>query len=92
MNLEELQRNLQQLRAAMQQAARNLELETAAALRDEIFEMERALKEKMGDFAVGLAAEGSGTYQAPRSGRPARGGPPKPGEPGYRTPRARKGR
>jgi excinuclease ABC subunit B len=91
MNLEELQRNLTQVRAAMQQAARNLEFETAAALRDEIFDMERALKEKMGDFAVGLAAEGSSDYQARRSSRPARGGPPKPGEPGYKTPRARKG-
>lgn len=91
LNLEQLQRNLLQLRTAMQQAARNLEFETAAALRDEVFEMERLIKEKTGDFAVGMAAEGSADYQ-PRPARAARGGPPKPGEPGYKAPRGRKGR
>ncbi|MFN8609963.1 MAG: excinuclease ABC subunit UvrB [Vulcanimicrobiota bacterium] len=92
MNIEELQRNLSQLRAAMQQAARNLEFETAAALRDEIFDMERTLKEKTGDFAVGLALEGTTDLPPRRGGRPARQGPAKPGEPGYKTPRARKSR
>jgi excinuclease ABC subunit B len=84
MDVEELQKHLLQLRAAMQQAAKNLEFETAAALRDEVFEMERALKEKMGDFAVGLSAEKA----APRRAA----GPAKPGEPGYKAPRGRKGR
>jgi excinuclease ABC subunit B len=92
MNIEELQRNLVQLRAAMGQAARNLEFETAAALRDEIFDMERTLKEKTGDFAVGLALEGTTDFAPRRGGRPARQGPAKPGEPGYKTPRARKSR
>ena len=92
MNIEELQRNLQQLRTAMLQAARNLEFETAAALRDEIFDMERTLKEKTGDFAVGLALEGTTDIPARRGARPARQGPAKPGEPGYKTPRARKNR
>ena len=85
MDVEELQRHVQQLRLAMQQAAKNLEFETAAALRDEIFEMERALKEKLGDFAVGLSAEKS------TSGRRS-AGPARPGEPGYKNPRGRKGR
>jgi excinuclease ABC subunit B len=92
MDVEDIHRNVLQLRQAMQTAARNLEFETAAALRDEIFEMERALKEKTGDFAVGLAAEGGGAFQGrPRAGmRGTRGGPAKPGEPGYKSPRARK--
>ena len=76
----------------MLQAARNLEFETAAALRDEIFDMERTLKEKTGDFAVGLALEGTTDIPARRGARPARQGPAKPGEPGYKTPRARKNR
>lgn len=92
MNIEELQRNLVQLRAAMLQAARNLEFETAAALRDEIFDMERNLKEKTGDFAVGLALEGTTDIPARRGARPPRQGPARPGEPGYKTPRARKNR
>ncbi|MBS2039473.1 excinuclease ABC subunit UvrB [bacterium] len=92
MNIEELQRNLVQLRAAMQQAARNLEFETAAALRDEIFDTERTLKEKTGDFAVGLALEGTTDIPSRRGPRTARQGPAKPGEPGYKTPRARKNR
>ncbi|MBN9418758.1 excinuclease ABC subunit B [bacterium SCN 62-11] len=92
MNIEELQRNLVQLRAAMQQAARNLEFETAAALRDEIYDVERSLKEKTGDFAVGLALEGTTELPARRGARPARQGPAKPGEPGYKAPRGRKGR
>ncbi|MBX3170535.1 MAG: excinuclease ABC subunit UvrB [Candidatus Eremiobacteraeota bacterium] len=92
MNIEELQRSVLQLRAAMQQAARNLEFETAAALRDEIFDMEKTLKEKTGDFAVGLALEGTTDIPARRGARPARQGPARPGEPGYKTPRARKSR
>lgn len=92
MNIEELQRNLVQLRAAMLQAARNLEFETAAALRDEIYDVERSLKEKTGDFAVGLALEGTTDLPARRGARPARPGPAKPGEPGYKAPRGRKGR
>ena len=91
MSAEDLQRTLQGMRTAMSQAARNLEFETAAALRDEIYEMERQLKEKTGDFAVGLAAEGTVQY-APARGRPARSGPAKPGEPGYKAPRGRKDR
>ena len=87
LSADDLQRNLSQLRTAMQQAARNLEFETAAALRDEVFEMERLLKEKLGDFAVGLAAEQVQPYRARGS---ARGGPAKPGEVGYRTPRSKK--
>ena len=86
LSAEDLQRNLTQLRTAMQQAARNLEFETAAALRDEVYEMERLLKDKLGDFAVGLAAEQSQPYRT----RGSRGGVPKPGEVGYRTPRSKK--
>lgn len=94
MNVEELQRNVQSLRTAMQTAARNLEFETAAALRDEIFELERHIKEKTGDFAVALAAEGTSGFQVRSRPGPRRlsNAPAKPGEPGYKTPRARKGK
>lgn len=91
MSVDEIQHSLQQLRLAMQQAAKNLEFETAAALRDEVFEMERQLKEKTGDFAVGLAAEGTTGYQTSPKRKPKVEVGAKPGQPGYKSPRGRRG-
>jgi excinuclease UvrABC nuclease subunit len=41
----------------MKEAAKNMEFETAAALRDEMFELKKQLKSKIADTPIGLIRE-----------------------------------
>ena len=84
MEIPQLQDAANRLRLAMAAAARNLEFETAAALRDELFQVERQMREKAGDLGVGQAAEMAATGRSRRLP-----GPPKPGETGFKGSKSR---
>ncbi|MCA9794812.1 MAG: UvrB/UvrC motif-containing protein, partial [Candidatus Eremiobacteraeota bacterium] len=87
MELPELEATIARLESAMLDAAKNLEFETAAALRDELYGLKKALNKKMEGLPVAARMEWteSPRQQAQRRAVPA----PKPGEPG---PRARSSR
>ena len=92
MELEELRDLLAQMEQAMLDAAKNLEFETAAALRDEMLSVKRQLNRKLDGLPIAdqmaLAEEmdkikvGVGTGRGPLKVEPK--SPPKPGEPGAR--------
>ena len=84
LGVPELQDAAERIKTAMQAAAKNLEFETAAALRDELFEIERNLRKKLEGVPVGAALEAS---NAPAPTGKKAPGPARPGEPGYQTPR-----
>ena len=92
MELEELRELLAQMEQAMLDAAKNLEFETAAALRDEMLSVKKQLNRKLDGLPIAdqiaLAEEmdkikvGVGTGRGPLKVEPK--APPKPGEPGAR--------
>jgi excinuclease ABC subunit B len=95
MDAVQIQAALARLKDAMLNAAKNLEFETAAALRDEVYDLERELRKKMDGQPIGAMMEAAGT-PLPEGSKPSRrapkSGPAKPGEVGYQTPRGRKSR
>jgi excinuclease ABC subunit B len=87
MDVSQMQETIDRLKAAMLTAAKSLEFETAAALRDELFELERAVRQRMESMGLGNAME----LSEGKSSRARQKAPkltlPKPGEVGYRKPR-----
>lgn len=94
LDVPQIQAALDKLKEAMLAAARNLEFETAAALRDEVYELERELRKKMDGQPVGTLLENLSAPEGATASRPrgsSKAGP-KPGQVGYQNPRGRKGR
>ena len=91
--MPQIQAALEKLKEAMLAAARNLEFETAAALRDEVYELERELRKKVDGQPVGTILENLSpdVKVGAVASRPSKGGA-KPGQVGYQNPRGRKGR
>jgi excinuclease ABC subunit B len=87
-----LQEALERVQEAMLSAARNLEFETAAALRDEMYSIRRELSRRLESLPVGAAMDLVEAGAAPAlAGRPRRlPAPPAPGEPGRRPGRRRR--
>ena len=92
MELEDLRDLLGQMEQAMLDAAKNLEFETAAALRDEMLSVKKQLNRKLDGLPIAdqiaIAEQldkikvGVGTGRGPLTVEPK--SPPKPGEPGSR--------
>ncbi|MBI3924441.1 MAG: excinuclease ABC subunit UvrB [Armatimonadetes bacterium] len=57
LEIPELQKAIERLEGAMIEAARNLEFETAAALRDEMYELRKSLHKKIEGLPIGTAIE-----------------------------------
>lgn len=97
MELEELRELLAQLETAMLEAARNLEFETAAALRDEMQSVKKQLNRKLDGLPIAEQMELAkslenvksevGTARGPVPFKPRR--TPQPGEPGSKPARQR---
>lgn len=89
MDIPELQQAQERVKMAMQAAAKNLEFETAAALRDELFDIEKAMRKKLEGVPVGAAMESAQavTEVEPLPDKVRRSSVPRPGEPGYQVPR-----
>lgn len=100
MELEELRELLSQMEQAMLEAARNLEFETAAALRDEMLSVKKQLNRKLDGLPVADQIALSQELAKVRSGVGTGRGPqatltpksPQPGEPGGRKGRGGGGR
>ncbi|NMA29314.1 MAG: excinuclease ABC subunit UvrB [Burkholderiales bacterium] len=79
-----LQEAIARVQDAMLQAAREMQFETAAALRDEMYALKKELSRRLDDLPIGAAldlAEGAPQHrQGARTAPPA----PSPGEPGSR--------
>jgi excinuclease ABC subunit B len=97
MELDELRELLGQMEQAMLDAAKNLEFETAAALRDEMLSVRRQLNRKLDGLPIAdqiaLSEQlekvkvGVGTVRGALAVEPK--SPPKPGEPGSRRAKGR---
>lgn len=97
MELEELRELLGQMEQAMLDAAKNLEFETAAALRDEMLSVRKQLNRKLEGLPIaeriamteelGKVKVGIGTVKTQPKVEPK--SPPKPGEPGHRGAKGR---
>jgi excinuclease ABC subunit B len=57
LSITAIDRLIKDVENAMKEAAKNMEFETAAALRDEMFELKKQLKAKIADTPVGLIRE-----------------------------------
>ncbi len=89
MELPELEKAIARLESAMLEAAKNLEFETAAALRDELYELKKAHNKKLEGMPVGTRIEWAESEGLQATWRAV--AQPKPGEPGPRV-RSSKGR
>jgi excinuclease ABC subunit B len=57
LSITAIDRLIKDVEKAMKEAAKNMEFETAAALRDEMFELKKQLKAKIADTPIGLIRE-----------------------------------
>ncbi len=80
----EVEKLVAQLEAEMRSAARELEFERAAALRDEVQEIRLRVLEEDASLAVGRAAERAARQAEASAGRPAAGRPGRAGRRGRR--------